>query len=1142
MHGKSGIQWAVNNMQTLDRIGSRMNCLLAAALMWFAWMAAMPEAWAQSLQCGDRVGVTYLGHGVNIRDGRPTQQNPCGASLGTLRAGDEGQIVSSSCSWYCNTYTYWNGNWVGGRSGWVAQGTSTQRWLVPMPGSGYYPNVSAPGAYPVRVYDDIGSGGLRVRLGPGLNYPEMDVPRRYPGETGTAYVVRVRQDEGLVWWRIRWSNGDIGWSADSQVPYGVYLVKTGGYSSFTIVQLRLEASGAGGSVGILVGTPDLDAAIPPNFTVSTPATLRYVSGDRVRLTAPQTAPNGAPFRQWLRNGSPYSSQRYIEFTITSNDTFTAVYAYPTNTISIQSSNPNSGVYITVSPNDNNGAGSGYTPFTRTYNQGTTVTLTAPDTAGGNQFQEWQRNGVRVSTRTTYQFQVNANDTLTAVYRTPTNTISIQSSNPNSGVYITVSPNDNNGAGSGYTPFTRTYNQGTTVTLTAPDTAGGNQFQEWQRNGVRVSTRTTYQFQVNANDTITAVYRQHSIGIEVQPAAINFGDVWTIAAGRQQLRITNPSSSTGNLTGTLRTLSPPFAIEGERTFSLAPGQSHTVVIRYAPGEPRTHSAILYIDHNATTSSSPISVPIQGRGCDSDLLVTNTLGQSISGTTLRLTAEVGRTTNYLIRVTHRVFNNSQCPIIVTPVLSGSGSSAFSVSPSQTFVLEPNAERQVTLTFAPQRAGTHNAILEFRYTVSGMPANVYLFKRITLEGTARGRDNPGQTSCNNNNITASIDRMLLDAIDQAAGRWYRPEWGQNGGVTLDQFKAWLAVIAWSEVELGGYGAHSACGCSSSPRCRRCDNDHISDCIRHPSYSSFSFSTGIGYFQLDRGGPSTTPSGGWSWSPIPSQTISLHRLWGNWPTLAKADPYISAQIVAYYHYETFTRRRYTLYDFWNVMRSVWFALAGTSINNFWRQVTGTEWSTNPPAVNWNEIRACLEFRATDKTWLRFENNVCYKGQMRWNLITDTVVLTGCRHTWLITARGNSGYIRHRYYYTFDDDSKVEAWVLADSNDNPTRYYFTRRYERCDRDECFPPDGGCSAGGTANADIVTANCGSVDSCPRVNGITFPMGDVNGDGCVDDQDLTAVLFAFGQVGEDLPEDVNLDGVVDDADILLVLENFGFGCE
>jgi hypothetical protein len=54
-------------------------------------------------------------------------------------------------------------------------------------------------------------------------------------------------------------------------------------------------------------------------------------------------------------------------------------------------------------------------------------------------------------------------------------------------------------------------------------------------------------------------------------------------------------------------------------------------------------------------------------------------------------------------------------------------------------------------------------------------------------------------------------------------------------------------------------------------------------------------------------------------------------------------------------------------------------------------------------------------------------------------------------------------------------------------------------------------------------------------------GDVNGDGCVDDADLLAVLFAFGQTGSGLPEDVNGDGVVDDADLLIVLFNFGSGC-
>jgi hypothetical protein len=54
-------------------------------------------------------------------------------------------------------------------------------------------------------------------------------------------------------------------------------------------------------------------------------------------------------------------------------------------------------------------------------------------------------------------------------------------------------------------------------------------------------------------------------------------------------------------------------------------------------------------------------------------------------------------------------------------------------------------------------------------------------------------------------------------------------------------------------------------------------------------------------------------------------------------------------------------------------------------------------------------------------------------------------------------------------------------------------------------------------------------------------GDVDGDGCVDDADLLAVLFAFGNSGSGLDEDVNCDGTVDDADLLEVLFNFGNGC-
>ncbi len=56
--------------------------------------------------------------------------------------------------------------------------------------------------------------------------------------------------------------------------------------------------------------------------------------------------------------------------------------------------------------------------------------------------------------------------------------------------------------------------------------------------------------------------------------------------------------------------------------------------------------------------------------------------------------------------------------------------------------------------------------------------------------------------------------------------------------------------------------------------------------------------------------------------------------------------------------------------------------------------------------------------------------------------------------------------------------------------------------------------------------------------------DIDGNGCVDDADLLAVLFAFGSTSNPcspLPEDVDGNGIVDDADLLAVLFDFGTGC-
>ncbi|MGO8934361.1 MAG: InlB B-repeat-containing protein [Terracidiphilus sp.] len=177
----------------------------------------------------------------------------------------------------------------------------------------------------------------------------------------------------------------------------------------------------------------------------------------------------------------------------------------TYALTVDSTNPASGVAITVSPADINSGGNGTTSFTRTYDSGASVTLTAPATSGSNTFSSW--TGCTSASTVTCTVSMTANATVTANYATPppiTYTLTVDSIDPTSGVAITVSPADNNAAGNGTTSFTRTYNTGTTVTLTAPATFGSNTFSSWT-GCTPPSTTSTCTVSMTANTTVTANY-------------------------------------------------------------------------------------------------------------------------------------------------------------------------------------------------------------------------------------------------------------------------------------------------------------------------------------------------------------------------------------------------------------------------------------------------------------------------------------------------------------------------------------------------------------------------------------------------------------------------------------------------------------
>ncbi|MCX7049782.1 MAG: hypothetical protein NTX50_30405 [Candidatus Sumerlaeota bacterium] len=323
----------------------------------------------------------------------------------------------------------------------------------------------------------------------------------------------------------------------------------------TTCTLTIQSSPDSG-VTISAAPADLGA----HTGVVTPGTLQYISGTTVTLQAPLTAV-GKNFLEWDQNGAYFATSAEMIYTVTTDTVLTAVYTagpLPAFTVTVDST-PNHGVTITATPLDNNSLGDGTTLFTRLYNQNTVVALTAPTVDGAsNAFIEWRVDGVAFGAGArTINYPVTTTATLMAVYNTPviTYTLTVNSANPASGVSITVSPNDNGGNGSGPTPFTRTYNSATVVALTAPASASGNNFVQWNKNGVLFGTALAANVSMTANMTMAAVYVTSTTPPTTGTAAIALYDGATPIASGGEVIVGTAKIAGDSLVKTLTIVNP-----------------------------------------------------------------------------------------------------------------------------------------------------------------------------------------------------------------------------------------------------------------------------------------------------------------------------------------------------------------------------------------------------------------------------------------------------------------------------------------------------------------------------------------------------------------------------------------------------------
>ena len=141
---------------------------------------------------------------------------------------------------------------------------------------------------------------------------------------------------------------------------------------------------------------------------------------------------------------------------------------------------------------------------------------------------------------------------------------------------------------------------------------------------------TWYFHVRAKDGAgnwgsTDHYGPIKIGtpdIAVSPESWDYGDVVVDSHSDKTFTVSNPGNAPLEVTETSLTGDNVFSIHsGGGSFTLNPGETHDIVVRFAPTEPGTKSATLSLGNNVD-GKNPLDVSLSGTGIRPDTVATPT----------------------------------------------------------------------------------------------------------------------------------------------------------------------------------------------------------------------------------------------------------------------------------------------------------------------------------------------------------------------------------------------------------------------------------------------------------------------------------------------------------------------------------------
>jgi len=268
---------------------------------------------------------------------------------------------------------------------------------------------------------------------------------------------------------------------------------------------------------------------------------------------------------------------------------------------------------------------------------------------------------------------------------------VNSTNPSSGVAITVSPADLNSNSNGNTSFTRSYKITQLVTLTAPTTSGSNNFNNW--TGCDNTTTTQCTVTMSANKTVSANYTASGT-ITVSPTVLTFNVLPGLTQGPVTVTYTNNSGGSvtvSSVTANLATYSVT-----NNCGSVTNGGTCTAHVSFTPTVIGAQNGTLSFADNA--SGSPRTVTLNGAGASITLTVSRPVRQRFDSGVTTFVASGATPAVIGMNVSSSQTANSKLSVTCGDLPRGV---ECSVSPGVVTMSNGSADFQVKVGLSPEAA---------------------------------------------------------------------------------------------------------------------------------------------------------------------------------------------------------------------------------------------------------------------------------------------------------------------------------------------------------------------------------------------------------------------------------------------------------